>query len=152
MWWLKKRRKKEQQSIQWTATTKVIQLVLNVQHRWAAWLAARSSGWTRQQTKLYLVCFCVVFATPCVLILVRAFSDAPALKVSTTDKMPLMPAIKPTPEQTFTDQDIADILSFNRYLDSLQTTPEGMRMYQELAHDRPGLIDSLRAIQSFITP
>jgi hypothetical protein len=150
MWKLFKR-KKEKKENQWSLATKALNGLLIVQRRWAIWMGKRSATWTKKETTIYLVLFCLVLSGVSVLILVDTFFSKPRPSPITVQSMPTLPVMRPDPEIRVTDSDIAVIQQFNLYLDSLQTTTEGMRQYQELARDRPGLIDSLLEMKKFFT-
>jgi hypothetical protein len=150
MWKLFKR-KKEKKENQWSLATKALNGLLIVQRRWAIWMGKRSAKWTKRQTTIYLVLFCLVFSGVSVLILVDTFFSKPRPSPVTVQSMPTLPVMRPDPEIRVTDSDIAVIQQFNLYLDSLQTTKEGLQQYQELARDRPGLIDSLLEMKKFFT-
>lgn len=150
MWKLFKR-KKEKKENQWSLATKAFNGLLIVQRRWALWMGKKSAKWTKKQMTIYLSLFCLVLSGVSVLILVDTFFSKPRPSPITVQSMPTLPVMRPDPEVRVTDSDIAVILKFNQYLDSLQSTPEGIRQYQELARDRPGLIDSLTDLKKFFT-
>lgn len=150
MWKLFKR-KKEKKENQWSLATKAFKSLLFVQRRWATWMGKKSAHWTKKQTTVYLVLFCIAFSGISVLILVDTFNSKPRPSPITVQSLPTIPMMPSQPEIRITDSDIAVIMQFNRYLDSLQTTPDGMRQYQELVRDRPGLVDSLLEVKEFFT-
>ena len=151
MWWKKRQHPKEQSRCM-PGATRLFQLVLTAQRKWAVWMGGKASRWSRRQTKLYLAIFCAVVGGICVHILVQAFSDQSSLHVSSHDKMSILPMGRAMQRVAFTEQEAARISGFIWYLDSLQTTPSGMQMYLELARNRPGLIDSLENIRPFLKP
>ncbi|MVT07696.1 hypothetical protein [Chitinophaga tropicalis] len=151
MWW-KKRHNQKEQPRRMPGATRLFQLVLTAQRKWAAWMGSKASRWSRRQTKLYLAIFCAVIGGTCVHILIQAFSGQPSIRVSTHDKISILPMGQAMQRVEFTELEAARISGFIRYLDSLQTTPTGMQMYLELARNRPGLIDSLQTIRQFLKP
>lgn len=150
MWKLFKR-KKEKKENQWSLATKAFNALLKVQRRWAAWMGKRSAKWSKKQTTIYFTLFCLALSAISVLILIDTFNSKPQPSPVTVQSIPTLPMMPPAPEIRITDSDIAVILQFNRYLDSLQRTPEGMRQYQEFARERPGLLDSLLHLKEYIT-
>lgn len=128
----------------------VLQLTSTTQRKCSGWMNNKTKHWTQRQTKVYLVLFCVVFICGSAFIVWDSFSSKKRMVTIPIGKLPVLPALNQTTDIVITEKEIADILAFSRYLDSLQQTPEGKKQFEELVQDRPGLIDSLATIQQFL--
>jgi len=115
-------------------------------------LNQRAQGWSRRSIKIGLVIFCILYSSISIYTMfIRSTAEAGPVHVDPIN----VPehAVIPSESQSGAEMLLsADgyqrLLSFNRYMDSLQQSPEGREVYQNIIQERPGLRDSVRYIIS----
>lgn len=134
----------------WSILDSLLKLTLFIQQRCSEWMNMKSKRWTPRQTKFYLMIFCLSFVVISSVMLWDPFGLNPKKNILRVDKMPVLPAMPHMPEVIFSQKDRKVITAFRSYLDSLQTTGEGRLQYDQLAKERPGLLDSLKIIEHLL--
>lgn len=120
----------------------------SIHRRSANYLNARVSGWSSFRVKVVLVVFVFCYVSVTALVLLSAGS-------SVDNHLRIQPIYQPrnviTPEKWERAENpvyITDRLrQFRLYLDSLKNDTEGRKIYDSVVMNRPGLIDSLTALE-----
>lgn len=115
-------------------------------------LNSRTAGWSRLRMKWLLFIFCFAFGSASLYTGIRAISY-PSGKLH-IDKVAvpshvLQPEDAGTvPAAVLSDTERQRFQAFSCYLDSLAQDSEGKRIFDSIRRERPGLLDSLRWVES----
>lgn len=122
--------------------------------KWAGYLTDRTNRYSVRTLKIGLVTVCVLAGAGYVNIAINAFSKPAALrpidKVSIPKHVILDEGEKAGPVQQVNPVSGHNIRRFNYYMDSLQKTVEGKRIYDSILRVRPGLLDSIRKVEMML--
>lgn len=102
------------------------------------------------KTKLVVVSACIVMAAYCTIIITYSFKQAgETFSRPAAIKRPMIPAIKPPDQNLKRAESVPiSIIRFRKYIDSLSSTAEGIKVRDSLLRHRPGLIDSIKTVES----
>ncbi len=126
---------------------------VNQGERWlVGQVERRSPGMSVRRKKLLLALFCLAFGGSSIGIIVNSlfFKD---YKPPVVDYAPITMPVSPVPHdmrapaEIITDEDYRQLRRFDAYCDSLRSTPAGARALDSILLSRPGLVDSVRAIE-----
>lgn len=143
--------KKKSKPAGWSVMDSVLQLTATTQRRCSGWMNRKTQHWTPGQTKLYLLVLCLAGVCGGVFMIWESFSARDHTVVVPVGSMPVLPIMMQSPDLMLSEDDTASIFAFSRYLDSLQQTSEGKKLYDQLVADRPGLIDSLATTKQYLS-
>lgn len=122
-----------------------------LREHWVRWMQRLTKRLTVRQLKIGLISMVVMTAAYCSWIMIDGFTGTPshALKIEAIRKPGYIttPSIQkniPAPSIAAGEKD--RLQRFLLYMDSLQHTPTGQRMYDSIYHARPGLLDSVRKL------
>jgi hypothetical protein len=144
------KKRSEKPSIVHSVLDKMTRASESRQRKAADYLNEKISVLSIRQLKIGFVIFSLLFAAGCCYVIWDAFST-PALSIH-IDPITIPKHTSPRDsqqpvEKLLSEQEFNEIESFEKWLDSLQATPSGKLIYDSIAHDRPGLLDSLAFIQ-----
>ncbi len=115
-------------------------------------LNQRAKRWSRRSIKVGLVIFCLLYSSVSIYTMfIRSTADAGQIHVdpiNVPEHAVIPSGPQPGAEMVLSAEGYQRLLSFNRYMDSLQQSPEGREVYQNIIQERPGLRDSVQYIIS----
>lgn len=124
------------------------------QRKWAAYMNAKVENVSPFRIKMFLVLFTLFFSSVCVLLGVRSLSKTPGSATMQKIRVPSHVLLQDQyasgsnkGSATLSVNEVNRIRQFRKYLDSLLITPNGKPVYDSLLRQRPGLLDSLQAIE-----
>lgn len=156
MKFLFKRQRKENINIQATGNGIArgeASLYLRLQTRWAKWMEKRTESFSKSTWTVLLVLFVLLTGGYSTYLLVnsftakagKAFSITPISKPGhLTETGDVKAEVLPVPETEY-----RRIHNFRMYMDSLARSPSGKATYDSITYRRPGLMDSVRYIESY---
>lgn len=123
--------------------------ILKTQKRFADTLGAISARWKTKQQWVFLCMLCLVFGGLSVVALVKAFNNKTQSisKPAAIEKPRSILKRESKNEVLITDNEIGEVHSFKRLLDSLSKTAEGKIKVKRLLSRRPGLMDSIEMVE-----
>lgn len=122
------------------------------QRKAATYLNDKVSVFSARQLKIGLILFFLVFGSSAVYIIWRSVYQPVKTIVVKPIEQPghaILPKENLPEEAMLGNAEVQCIMNFQRYLDSLQQSPTGRIIYDSIARQRPGLLDSLAFIQQF---
>lgn len=124
---------------------KVNDKTTTIQRKWADYLEARCSRFSRLTLYVCLGVFCLFFASICIYIISSAFYPNAAINSIQPISVPKH-VLRPAPPEQFTgmSKEYKQMLKFQKQLDSLQLYNK--ERYESIRKARPGLIDSLQQV------
>ncbi|TXJ24854.1 MAG: hypothetical protein E6Q24_14990 [Chitinophagaceae bacterium] len=131
--------------------TRVAKAILRLQYGWADFMQSRTFQWSRKEKIIFLALITAVFSLTNVFILLDVFSE----KSNTGEEIRSspIPVLFMQHHREFPQQSIIDTLAiyeFHKAIDSLRATPEGRKIYEDFAKERPGFLDSVAYIEQHI--
>ncbi|MET6999427.1 hypothetical protein [Chitinophaga defluvii] len=131
--------------------TRIARTILRIQYGWADFMHSKTMQWSRKEKIIFLVIITGVFSIINVCILLDVFSN----RTNTGEEIRSspMPVLFMQHHREFPRQEVIDTLAiyeFRKAIDSLRATPEGRKVYEDFARERPGFLDSLAYIEQHI--
>ena len=128
--------------------------LLSVQNRFASFMSARTINLNKKAKQFYLIIFCLVFGGLSLYAFIGAFSSSErAGKSIKPDQVSVPKYYDRTSTEikvpTVSDKEIKRIDRFKKYMDSLNHSVKGKAKYDSILKARPGLMDSIKAIEQF---
>jgi hypothetical protein len=131
-------------------------LYKRIRSAWAAWMARRTAGFTRSTWRVLLSLFVVLFGGYSVYLAVNGFTTKQAKSISITPiKIPrhaTQTGDTPKVAPQLSEAGYSRIKQFRIYMDSLALSPTGRATYDSIIKHRPGLMDSVRFIETYYQP
>lgn len=132
-----------------TVTEALNRRIKRLRRRLADRLNAMTASWTRPQCRLFLLLVSLGFVSAGSAVICLALRPSPAggspawntARISFHYAMPEVSVHKPGAAE------IGEIERFSRYMDSLSQTAGGKRIYDSICKARPGLLDSVAAVE-----
>jgi len=143
------KRRKDKPALIYPVLQRLGEAVRRRQRRCADWLQQKAARFSRRQLRWMLSIFCLIFGGSSLYTFIHALqAPAPARHV---DAISVPRHITPpeTPAPALSAQERHRISRFIHYMDSLCHSAGGKQRYDSILHERPGLIDSLMAIEHF---
>jgi len=155
MFKLFKRNKDHLNELRGNLSEKVHKKLLQVERRCVEFLKRKTDHWSAKQWKIALVVFCLVFGAAGVNAFVEAFKERPASKISPAfvQKKIEAPPISTQKRQgaiaaeDINEKDFQQLLLIDQFLDSLNKTDSGRKIYDSIISRNPGLKDSVRLLE-----
>jgi hypothetical protein len=123
-------------------------LLLSVQSRFAVVMGTKANTLSIRVKWLWLVVFCLLFGGFSIYSFVGAFRNkAKAIKPSHISMPKYYHQPEAQTESAIGKRDIVRINRFKKYIDSLQQSQDGKIICDSILKARPGLMDSIRAIE-----
>ena len=123
--------------------------LLSAQSRFAVFMGLKTSSMSTKTKWLSLTVFCVAFGGLSIYAFVEVFEDnRKAIKPSQVSVPKHYDGAGPKiKEHPVSEKDIKRINRFKKYMDSLHLSLGGKRVYDSILKTRPGLMDSIHAIE-----
>ncbi len=128
---------------------RIASVMLSIQLRFAVFMDSKTSSMSTKAKWLWLLVFCLVSGGFSIYALLGTFKQHQnSMKPSQLsvpkyyDRM-----ASKTNGQPVSEKDIEKINAFKKYLDSMRLSSKGKIWYDSILRTRPGLIDSIRAIE-----
>lgn len=138
------RKKKESPLLISGVLQKLGRIIETKQRKVADYLNRKTATLNSRQQMIGLVLFCLLFGGSSAFTIWHSLeSSARTMKVQPISVPQTVPSEDLQQKLLLTDQEIENIRSFWRYLDSLQLTKSGRIIYDSIGRARPGLLDSL---------
>ena len=130
----------------------IVQKCIKLQLRWAYFMRRKTEFLSHRQIKYLLLLFCFVSVGGSLYLAVKGFHgndkrslfvtpiDVPVHSTKTGEEA-IMPFL------TITKNEVERIERFKRYIDSLSQTESGRKIKTQFLLSRPGLMDSIEALQ-----
>lgn len=131
--------------------TRVARTILRIQYGWADFMHSKTLQWSKKEKIIFLVLVTGIFSITNVCILLNVFSkkDNTGEEIrSTPIPILFMQHHRELPRQIVIDT--LAIYEFRKAIDSLRATPEGRKLYEDFAKERPGFLDSVAYIEQHI--
>lgn len=145
------KRKKREPSMMGQVWVKWAGAVNVVLHRWSDKLTVWTSRYSVRTLKTSLILICMIGSAVFLRIAINAFSKPSGMQkidhISVPGHVMLQDSIRRIPAQRPMPQQINGIRRFNAYMDSLQNSTAGKKIYDSIVRVRPGLLDSARRIE-----
>jgi len=121
----------------------VVAKILWLQNKWAQFMDKRVNGLSFRWRKIGLAVFISLSILICVSILIETFTG-------THKRIQIGKMRKPVLQRDTASISIAPphkVVAFQKYMDSLLSSPKGRRIYDSINLARPGLLDSAKLIE-----
>lgn len=121
-----------------------------MQRRAAVYLNRKTAGLSCGQLKIGLVLFCLAFGGSSAFTIWHSLgspSGGPRVQPISVPRQVVTEKNKTAPPVALTGPEVSGIRRFRAYLDSLRRTSKGRVIYDSIARQRPGLLDSLAFIE-----
>jgi hypothetical protein len=132
----------------------IARLIAGMQARFGSGLNRRTQDLSRKGKLILLLVFCICFGGASLYIMIEGLhSPASSFELSKSKFITIPKHIDRTGDPSprikafITPGDIKKIESFRRYMDSLQTTRQGLLIHDSIIRARPGLMDSLIEVE-----
>jgi hypothetical protein len=127
-------------------------LLLSIQNRFTSFMSARINSLSSRSKRVCLGFFCLIFGGFSVHVFFGAFDDSGNSGKTIKPDQVVVPkyynqADTDVNESLVTEKDIMRINRFKIYMDSLSLSTEGKAEYDSILKERPGLMDSIKAIE-----
>jgi len=121
----------------------------HVQRKWAAGMTKVFSRLSHRAEKAITICCFLLMAGYSTIIVAAAFNKPDNLFHMTAHLVKLHPIVTKQPVNGVLPEGVASRINrFKKYLDSLSTTKDGIKVRDSLLKTRPGLLDSLQQIET----
>lgn len=143
------KRRRDKPSVMYGVFQRMGVYVERKQRKAADFLNEKAAGLSRRKLLIGFWIFCTGFGGAAIFIIWQGFMQpARTVKVQPirVPRHGVLPQEPVLPEPTLPVKEVERIVRFEQYLDSLQQTTRGKKVYDSIALHRPGLLDSLRAI------
>ncbi len=129
--------------------------LFSVQNRFASFMNSQAGKLSTNAKQFWLIAFCLVFGGFSIYAFLGAFSDSKSSSQSMKPALLSVPKYYDRtgtefPESLVTERDIARINRFKKYMDSLSHSAKGRIGYDSILKAKPGLIDSIKALEKSI--
>jgi hypothetical protein len=126
---------------------------LRLQYKCADWLEQKTAHWTSNHWMAILCCY-VLFTMGCsTYLIVDGFWGIPSKTITIISITRPNNAVADKKQLRLNIPASADgfkkIIRFRKYIDSLGLSPTGQKSYDSIVSHRPGLIDSLIAVEHY---
>ncbi|MBC5862874.1 hypothetical protein [Flavobacterium turcicum] len=131
---------------------KINEAIIRLQCKCAHWLEVKTAHLSPKSWIVLLVCFVGVTGTCCIYVINGSFSNTDnAMHIV---KMTKTKATQPKKDLFKSDIPVSKtefekIIHFRKYMDSLGRSTTGKILYDRIARNRPGLLDSLSMIENY---
>ncbi|MGV8094842.1 MAG: hypothetical protein AB2L24_23570 [Mangrovibacterium sp.] len=127
-----------------------------IRSAWAIWMARRTAGFTRRTWQVLLALFIGLSGGYSVYLAVNGFTNKDAKSISITPiKIPrhaTQTGDTPKAAPQLSEAGYSRIRKFRIYMDSLAFSSTGRATYDSIMEQRPGLMDSVRFIETYYQP
>lgn len=114
--------------------------------RWASSLSAKAVGWPKKKLLALLAAFCMVFTVCSTYAIIQGFTVK--RHVSPVTRLTVLHHVGADSTETKLEGLVQQrIQAFRGYLQRLQQTTQGKKIYDSLVKARPGLMDSLHILE-----
>ena len=126
--------------------------LLSVQNSFASFMSNRINKQSNRSKRIWLAIFCLMFGGFSIYAFVGAFRDAGNSGKGIKPEQVSVPKYydrtdNQIAEPSVSERDIMRINRFKKYMDSLRAAPKGRPVYDSILKARPGLMDSIQAIE-----
>jgi hypothetical protein len=121
--------------------------VLWLQNKWAMYMDRKINKLSVRSKKFGLMIFIGLSVLICVTILIETFTfPSPTLKIRAIHHSVVATGEIPVPT-TIAERQYKKVIAFQKYMDSLNGSVPGHRIYDSIVRCRPGLLDSAKLLE-----
>jgi hypothetical protein len=126
--------------------------MLRCQSRWSEFMSRQTNRYTTCKLKWGLVLFCLFYVCFSFYAIIQPFTNSssnaqsqitPPNNQRASIFLKKQPLTLEKPEMVITETDFQKIQIFRKFMDSLSSSTNGRKQYQNILRVRPGLIDSV---------
>ena len=128
--------------------TAIAVFLLSLQSRFALVIGTKTNALSMKVKWLWLLVFCLLFGGFSIYEIMGAFRDRGKTIKPTQISVPkYYDRTEVLIQSQVSDRDIKRICRFKKYMDSLRGAQEGKIVYDSILKARPGLMDSIQAVE-----
>lgn len=148
----KRKEQQSQYSFHDKAAAGIVKGCIHVQTKWANFMQRKTARFTAKAKKYGLVLFCLLSVGCCLYLIIESFTVTPKKNLGVAPinipKQPMQTGEGDTRSfLLITKKEFERIEQFRLYLDSLGRSHMGIKIRDSLLSLRPGLMDSIRAVE-----
>lgn len=157
MWWNRKKKKESVASapqVSGRIATGINKYVTDRQTKLAGFLNRKAAGLSTGGKKVFLFVFCLLFGGMSLYLIVKTLWHPSEADASIKPKAISVPRhMNKTGEETLyprvlvTEEDMKEVRTFKRYMDSLKNSVNGKSLYDSILTARPGLMDTVGMLE-----